>query len=139
MKFLYLLLVSIMLIFNFTFLDFFMPTVAQASDNTEFKVNPDGLVTITGGKYQSLNETDNTKIINSVLQKYKMIAVVITGFCTITVFLFLILMFTKLSVAVDDSNKRKIAIGGILTTCIAIALLGSSTIIIGFFYSAFKG
>lgn len=81
--------------------------------------------------------TDEGKMdFNQVLSKYKYIVMAFTGILTITMFAAMIYMFSKLGIAGDNEAARRKAIGGILTTGIATALLGSSTIIIGFFYSS---
>ena len=76
---------------------------------------------------------------NNILGRYKNIVVAITGFLTVTMFGMMIFMFTKLGIAGDNEQARRKAIGVILTTGIATALLGGATIVIGFFYGALSG
>lgn len=75
----------------------------------------------------------------TIITKYKAIAVAIMGILTITMFIFMLIQFTKLGAAGDNEMARKKAIMGILTTGIATALLGGATIIVGFFWGALTG
>jgi hypothetical protein len=92
-------------------------------------VDGNGSVTVVDG--------NNTNAMNmgGVVQKYQSIATVITGILTVTMFIFMLIQFTKLGAAGDNESARKKAINGILTTGIATALLGGATIIIGFFWN----
>lgn len=74
-----------------------------------------------------------------VISKYKSIAVALMGVLTITMLIFMLIQFTKLGAAGDNEMARKKAIMGILTTGIATALLGGSTIVVGFFWGALNG
>lgn len=95
-------------------------------------------VTIDGGDLETGTLESDTDF-NGILGRYKNIIVAITGFLTVTMFAMMIFMFTKLGVAGDNEMARRKAIGGILTTGIATALLGGATIVIGFFYGAISG
>lgn len=72
----------------------------------------------------------------NILGRYKNIVLAITGFLTVTMFAAMLFQFAKLGMAGDNEQARRKAIGGILTTGIATALLGGATIVIGFFYNA---
>lgn len=74
-----------------------------------------------------------------ILGRYKNIVMAITGFLTVTMFAAMLFQFSKLGLAGDNEQARRKAIGGILTTGIATALLGGATIVIGFFYNAVSG
>lgn len=123
-----------------------MPVVvAEASGTTggsdkviEATTNGDS-ITISGANFPSM--TGNSNIVDLAkgpLDKYKSIATIVTGFATVTAFLAMIFCFTKLSMAGDNEQERKKAIAGILTSGIGVALLGSATLIIGFFWKLFK-
>ena len=64
---------------------------------------------------------------------------VITSILTITMFIFMLVQFTKLGASGDNDSARKKAIAGILTTGIATALFGGASIIIGFFWNFLAG
>ena len=51
---------------------------------------------------------------------------------------FTIIQIVKLAAAGDNEMNRKRAIGGILTTGIATALLGGLSVFVGFFWGALK-
>ena len=59
----------------------------------------------------------------------------ITGILAVTMFIFMLVQFTKLGAAGDNEQSRKRAIAGILTTGIATALLGGASVVIGFFWN----
>lgn len=73
---------------------------------------------------------------NGLMTRYKNIILAFTGILTITCFGAMILQITKLAASGDNEQARRKAIMGILTTGIGVALLGSATIVIGFFYGA---
>lgn len=73
---------------------------------------------------------------NGIMNRYKNIIMAFTGILTITCFGAMILQITKLAASGDNEQARRKAIMGILTTGIGVALLGSATIVIGFFYGA---
>lgn len=94
-------------------------------------VGSNGEITVGGSNGNSATATTFT----SVIDKYKTVCTYILAIVTITMVIFMILQFTKLGAAGDNQMARKQAIGGILTTGIATALLGSLTIWFGFFYN----
>lgn len=96
-------------------------------------------ITVDGGDLEVGSVGSGDTDFNGILGRYKNIVVAITGFLTVTMFAMMIFMFTKLGVAGDNEMARRKAIGGILTTGIATALLGGATIVIGFFYGAITG
>lgn len=109
---------------------------AMAAD-VHITTNGDG-ITISGADFPKMTNTDTpTDLVTGPLDKYKSIAVIITGFLTVTAFLSMIFCITKLSTAGDNEMARKKALMGILTSGIGIALLGSVTLVIGFFWNIF--
>lgn len=96
-------------------------------------------IEISGGNFPSMSEeVDAVEIVKEPFEKYKSIAVAITGFATVTAFLSMIFSMAKLSTAGDNEMARKKAIMGILTSGIGVAILGSSTMIIAFFWDLFS-
>lgn len=98
-------------------------------------VGDDGSITGNGGFETSGN---TGKSISNVLSKYKELAVGVMGVLTVTMLIFMLIQFAKLGASGDNDMARKKAIMGILTTGIATALLGGSTIVVGFFWGALK-
>ena len=99
-------------------------------------VGPDGRWTNEGGF--KIGESGEQSI-STIIDKYKSIATALTGVLTITMFIFMLIQFSKLSAAGDNEMARKKATMGILTTGISVALLGSATIVVGFFWNALGG
>lgn len=93
-----------------------------------------------GGKVTVADGSDGEALrLGGVVGKYKSVAVVITSILTITMFIFMLVQFTKLGASGDNDSARKKAIAGILTTGIATALFGGASIIIGFFWNFLAG
>ncbi len=80
--------------------------------------------------------TNNDKQLSGLVNRYQKIASIICGILAVTMFILMLLQFTKLGAAGDNEQARKRALGGILTTGIATALLGSASVVIGFFWNA---
>lgn len=118
-------------------IDNYFVTYAQANPNsaTDFtniiSIGSDGKIT----QNQSAGKADFADISN----RYKNIIMAVTGFLTLTCFAAMILQITKLAASGDNEQARRKAIMGILTTGVGVALLGSATIVIGFFYGAISG
>lgn len=107
---------------------------AQASDFLDgMQVTDEG--TFNPGKANSKEEKINYK---QALDKYKEIISFFTGILTVTSFAAMIWNFAKLSMAGDNEQERKRAIISILFCGIGVALMGSATIIIGFFWNIVK-
>ena len=108
---------------------FGMMNFAQADIFTDYvNINGNQVSVAAGNNNAALN-------MGGVVSKYQSIASVITGLLTVTMFIFMLIQFTKLGAAGDNESARKKAITGIMTTGIATALLGGATIIIGFFWN----
>lgn len=114
----------------------FMPiALAAPGDGTsgaggidDISINDDGTVTFGGGEANVTN----------VLAKGKTIIQTILSVCSMVCLGFLILSIVKLAGSGDNDQARRKAMGGIITTGIGIALLGSLTIWYSFFYTAIK-
>lgn len=74
---------------------------------------------------------------NTLFEKYRGIIIGISGFATLTMLAAFIFFFAKLGTTAGNEKERRGAITAILFTGIATALLGSVTIIMGFFYNIF--
>lgn len=74
-----------------------------------------------------------------IVTKYKGVITGVLGILTMTMVVFMIIQITKLGAAGDNESSRRKAIMGIITTGIATALLGASTIIVGFFWNMLTG
>lgn len=85
------------------------------------------------------NQSTGKANFSDISERYKNIILAVTGFLTLTCFGAMILQITKLAASGDNEQARRKAIMGILTTGIGVALLGSATIVIGFFYGAISG
>lgn len=85
------------------------------------------------------NESSEKADFADISNRYKNIIMAVTGFLTLTCFAAMILQITKLAASGDNEQARRKAIMGILTTGVGVALLGSATIVIGFFYGAISG
>jgi len=81
------------------------------------------------------SEEEQKQTLAKVVGQYRTIASVITGILAVTMFIFMLVQFTKLGAAGDNEQGRKRAIAGILTTGIATALLGGASVVIGFFWN----
>lgn len=86
-------------------------------------------------KLSDASKEEQQKTLANVVSQYRTIASVITGILAVTMFIFMLIQFSKLGAAGDNEQSRKRAIGGILTTGIATALLGGASVIIGFFWN----
>ena len=70
----------------------------------------------------------------ALFMKYKNLAAFITAILTATSLFSLFFFISKLATALDNDFSRKKAIAGIATSAIGVALMGSLTFVIAFFY-----
>lgn len=82
---------------------------------------------------------DSSSSWNEIFRRYRSIIIGLSGFATLTMLAAFIFLFTKLGTTSGNESERRKVITGILFTGIATALLGSVTIVMGFFYNAFVG
>lgn len=73
---------------------------------------------------------------NQIFAKYKNVIVGVSGIGAITMMALFIIQFMKLGASAGNPQARSQALTGVLWTGIAAALLGSVSIIAGFFYNA---
>jgi hypothetical protein len=80
--------------------------------------------------------SDDTSAWNSLFGRIKGIIVGLTGVGTLAMIVLFIIQFMKLGSSAGNPQARSQALTGVLWTGVAAALLGSVTIIVGFFYNA---
>lgn len=100
------------------------------TDDVDVSIDEDGKLQIEG-----INDND-TGVWNQLFSKFKGIIVGITGIGTLVMIVLFIIQFMKLGASAGNPQARQQALMGVLWTGVATALLGSVTIIIGFFYNA---
>lgn len=83
-----------------------------------------------------LSNEDNLDFAKIFL-KYKTVASFITAGLTITSLFMLFVNIGKLSTSLDNEFSRKKVMVGIATSAVGVAIMGSSTIVIAFFYQFF--
>lgn len=79
---------------------------------------------------------DDTSSWNQLFSRFKGIIVGLTGVGTLVMIVLFIIQFMKLGSSAGNPQARSQALTGVLWTGVAAALLGSVTIIVGFFYNA---
>lgn len=79
---------------------------------------------------------DDKSAWNQLFSRIKGIIVGITGVGTLVMIVLFIIQFMKLGASAGNPQARSQALTGVLWTGVAAALLGSVTIIVGFFYNA---
>lgn len=72
------------------------------------------------------------------IEKYRNFIVGISGIGAVSMIMFFIFQFMKLGASAGNPQARSQALTGLIWSGIAAAGLGAVTIIVGFFYSAFK-
>ena len=80
--------------------------------------------------------SDDTSSWNQLFSRFKGIIVGLTGVGTLVMIVLFIIQFMKLGASAGNPQARSQALTGVLWTGVAAALLGSVTIIVGFFYNA---
>ena len=80
--------------------------------------------------------SDDTSSWNQIFSRFKGVIVGITGVGTLVMIVLFIVQFMKLGASAGNPQARSQALTGVLWTGIAAALLGSVTIVVGFFYNA---
>lgn len=86
----------------------------------------------------SLGAPVSTSEFVNFFSEYKGIAVAITGICVLTALIALIVNITRLSTSATNDFARRQALIGILYSCLALAIFGSATIVIGVFWNMFS-
>jgi hypothetical protein len=116
-----------------------LPISAKAAGNTvEVKIGDDGDIEFDGEGSDMFADYSTTAW-NKIFGKYRGIINGVSGIATLTMLAAFIFNFTKLGTTSGNDKERRSTITAILFTGIATALLGSVTIVMGFFYNAFNG
>lgn len=84
---------------------------------------------------QTNGENDTAGSYANILKRYKNIAQVISGICTITALICFFFQVTKLGAAGDNQTARAAALKGILICGIVIAVFGSLEVFVSFFWN----
>lgn len=113
----------------------FATAMAAPDDTTVGGGALDGITIDSSGKV-TFSGTASTTDADSVLGQGKNIITLILSACCLICLAFLIINITKFAKSGDNDMERRKAIGGMLTTGIGVALLGSITVWYAFFYSA---
>ncbi len=98
--------------------------------NVGVQMGSDGQLVIDG------ISADDTSSWNQLFSRFKGIIVGLTGVGTLVMIVLFIIQFMKLGSSAGNPQARSQALTGVLWTGVAAALLGSVTIIVGFFYNA---
>ena len=109
------------------------PVESHAWDENDIDVGSDGTVTINGV------QEDSGDAFNVILKKYRSVITLASGLATITLIAVFIFLITKLGTTGDNPSARSKVIVGLITSGVAIALLGSVTLIVGVFYGFLQG
>ena len=121
---------------TFNLLELFVPIEALAGVDgglPNVSIGDNGLV-VEGADF-----TGDQSAWDSLFARYRSLIIGISGFATLTMLGAFIFLFAKLGATSGNEKARRDCITGILFTGIATALLGSVTIVMGFFYNSFRG
>jgi hypothetical protein len=114
-----------------------LPISANATDNSMGVKLENGEIKFEG-ENADMFEKDSDAAWNVIFEKYRGIIIGVSGIATLTMLAAFIFNFTKLGATSGNEKERRSTITAILFTGIATALLGSVTIVMGFFYNSFK-
>lgn len=113
----------------------------QGPAGTSYIINPDGSIQVDDGGIVQNNETIKSTIIkdiNNILKNYKVFILFINGLGFLFVVNMFIINFVKLGASGGNPQERKKAITALILTGIALTLLGSILIFIGFALNLLK-
>lgn len=96
-----------------------------------------GQLVIGGNSGMTSNKTSATAW-TDFIAKYRNFIIGISGLGAVAMVMFFIFNFMKLGATSGNPSERTKALTGLIWSGVAAAGLGSVTIIVGFFYSAFK-
>ena len=105
-------------------------SVKPSTGDVDVSMGKDGKLEIDG------ISSDDTSSWNQLFSRFKGIIVALTGVGTLVTIVLFIIQFMKLGASAGNPQARSQALTGVLWTGISAALLGSVTIIVGFFYNA---
>lgn len=95
-----------------------------------------GNLVVNGGGMTNSGTSANAW--NTFIGKYKNFIVGISGIGAVSMILFFVMQLMKLGASAGNPQERSKALSGLIWSGVAAAGLGSVTIIVGFFYGAFK-
>jgi hypothetical protein len=116
------------------------PVMAHAANDFWDVEIVDGTLKV-GGNALGATPAEGSGAVNMEegFNRVKTLIMMFTGFCALLSGAFLIFAITKLGASGGDPSKRSKAITAIICSGVGLALLGSSTLIIGFFWNAMVG
>jgi len=82
----------------------------------------------------SLNDSISTADAADAVSRFRGVGAVITGLAAVTCVFFLALSIAKLGAAGDNEMRRRRALGGLLSSSVAIILLGGLSVYLGFLW-----
>lgn len=91
-------------------------------------------VIIGSGAQVSLSHRVTADEFSAFISNYKGLALFIAGICAITAIVMFIVSISKLSVSAENDQLRRKAWAGIITSGVALALLGGISVVIGIFW-----
>lgn len=100
-------------------------------------ITNDGKMNISGGSGMTTGASSGSAWTNFI-EKYRNFIVGISGIGAVSMILFFIFQLLKLGSSAGNPQARTQALTGLIWSGVAAAALGSVTIIVGFFYSAFR-
>lgn len=110
---------------------------SSTSDHFDASLGSDGSITLSLPGAEGVTAGNPSSAISLVLTKYRTIALVVSGVCTITAILSLLFQITKLGAAGDNDRMRAVALKGIGFSGAALAVFGSLAVVVGFFWNLF--
>jgi len=95
-------------------------------------------VLIGNGAQVSLAQEVSANDFSEFLANYKSFAVFISGICTITAIITLVISISKLSVSAENEQLRRKAWMGIVISGVSLALIGGISVIVGIFWNVLR-
>lgn len=112
---------------------------SSTDEHFNASVGSDGSVSISLPGSEGVAGGDPSGAIKLAMDKYKGIGTLITGLAAITAIISLLVQITKLGAAGDNERQRAVALRGIFFSGAALAIFGSLTLVVGFFWGALNG
>ena len=117
-----------------TFADKTSSSTSNQPGDVNVTISDDGKLSLSGGGFDSTKSSGSAW--TEIISKYKGFIVGISGIGTVTMILFFIILFCKLSGTVGNPTERAKVIQGLVWSGVATAGLGSVTLIVSLFYSS---
>ena len=108
-----------------------------AAGGIDIDIGQGGITIKPPGMNPSIGGDDYLTGLVGFVDKYKQVAILVLAVCIITAIICLVYNITRLSAAGASSNPhaKQMALMGILISCIALALFGGLSIVVGFFWN----